>query len=188
MNKKRPAIITAFMTMALIWAIVISSHAADHHIIMKIEGMNCDICPLAVKKSLMEVEGVKAVIHSPDNENTLIVADESTSAQLLINAVKKAGSYTPAILEGNINGCTQVTSTSSMSTDGQLSEEGTEIRRMSSEELMNQLNKGEKTVIIDVRSVNSYKLQHITGSISIPFKEIASRLDEFSPDQDIVFY
>lgn len=44
------------------------------------------------------------------------------------------------------------------------------------------------TVILDVRPVLEYEQGHIAGARSIPVEELSARLDELSPEQEIVAY
>jgi hypothetical protein len=62
------------------------------------------------------------------------------------------------------------------------------VPRISPEDIKGLLDNGEQILIVDVRSVNAFKAQHIAGAISVPLKEVESRLDEFPLDQEIVFY
>ncbi len=62
------------------------------------------------------------------------------------------------------------------------------IHRIAPEDLKGRLDNGEAILIVDVRSVNAFKTQHIAGAISVPLKEVESRLDEFPLEQEIVFY
>lgn len=62
------------------------------------------------------------------------------------------------------------------------------IERITPENLKGLLDNGAAIIIVDVRSLNAFKKQHIAGAISIPLKEIESRLDELPREQEIVFY
>ena len=62
------------------------------------------------------------------------------------------------------------------------------VSRMSPENLKARLDNGELILIVDVRSVNAYKVQHIAGAISVPLKKVELHLHEFPLDQEIVFY
>ncbi len=62
------------------------------------------------------------------------------------------------------------------------------VPRISPEDLKARLDKGEQILIVDVRSVRAFKVQHIEGAISVPLKEVESNLDTFPRDWDIVFY
>ena len=53
--------------------------------------------------------------------------------------------------------------------------------------LLERVNKGEVTVL-DVRPVEEYSAGHIPGAISVPLKELETRLSELSGDQEIVAY
>ena len=63
-----------------------------------------------------------------------------------------------------------------------------EVPRISAEELKDRLDNGEAILIVDARSTIAFEMEHITGAISVPGREVESRLDEFPRDQDIVFY
>jgi hypothetical protein len=62
------------------------------------------------------------------------------------------------------------------------------VPRISPEDLKGRLDNGESILIVDVRSVNAFKVEHIAGAISVPLKQVESRLDEFPLDRDIVLY
>jgi 3-mercaptopyruvate sulfurtransferase SseA len=64
----------------------------------------------------------------------------------------------------------------------------TEVKRMLSKDLKGLLDKGVTVVIVDVRSADDYKNQHITGAISVPLNEVESRLIKLPPETNIVFY
>ncbi len=54
-------------------------------------------------------------------------------------------------------------------------------------ELLDRLRHGSVTVI-DVRPIEEYRAGHIQGAISVPLKELASRLGELSRNKEIVAY
>lgn len=62
------------------------------------------------------------------------------------------------------------------------------VPRISAEDLKYRLDRGEKILIVDVRSTKAYNTQHIAGAISVPVKEVKLRLNEFQRDHEIVFY
>jgi len=64
---------------------------------------------------------------------------------------------------------------------------GDGVRRMTTAELRDALEKG-TAVVVDVRSAESYKMSHIKGSLNIPEGEIVARKDEMPRDKTIVFY
>jgi rhodanese-related sulfurtransferase len=70
----------------------------------------------------------------------------------------------------------------------QIPSNDTEVPRISPETLKKRIDSGEDILTVDVRSVNSYRAQHIPGAISVPFKKVKARLDEFPRDKHIVFY
>jgi 3-mercaptopyruvate sulfurtransferase SseA len=64
---------------------------------------------------------------------------------------------------------------------------GDGVRRITTAELRDALEKG-TAIVVDVRSAESYKQAHIKGSLSIPEPEIVSRKDELPRDKTIVLY
>jgi len=64
---------------------------------------------------------------------------------------------------------------------------GDGVRRITTAELHDALEKG-TAVVVDVRSVEAYKVAHIKGALSIPETEIVKRKDELPRDKTIVFY
>jgi hypothetical protein len=73
-------------------------------------------------------------------------------------------------------------------TEGQIPTMRSEVPRISPEELKARLDNGEAIVVVDARTSYEFETAHIAGAISVPSFEVASRLDEFPRDQDIVFY
>jgi mercuric ion binding protein len=70
-----------------------------HYVVMEIEGMTCPLCPVAIKKSLSRVKGVRDVNVSLREGKAWLNVDESVSNKNLIDAVKNAGSYKGRVLE-----------------------------------------------------------------------------------------
>ena len=64
---------------------------------------------------------------------------------------------------------------------------GDGVRRITTAELHDALEKG-TAVVVDVRSAETYKQAHIKGALSIPEPEIVSRKDELPRDKTIVLY
>ncbi len=94
MIKKWIVIIIAFLLASVIYV-----EAAEQNVVMEIEGMFCPLCPLAVKKSLSKVEGVKDVKVSLKEKKAWLTVEESVTDKTLIEAVKKAGSYKGTVIE-----------------------------------------------------------------------------------------
>jgi 3-mercaptopyruvate sulfurtransferase SseA len=61
------------------------------------------------------------------------------------------------------------------------------IKRMTLEEARAAVEKG-AAVIIDVRDAESYKANHIKGSINIPYADIGNRIKDLPKDKTAVFY
>lgn len=64
---------------------------------------------------------------------------------------------------------------------------GPDTDQVSREQLLRRVDSGQATVI-DVRPAEEYAAGHIPGAVSIPVEELADRLAELPPDQEIVAY
>lgn len=60
-------------------------------------------------------------------------------------------------------------------------------RRVTADELKKMLDSG-KAVVYDTRAKSAYDAEHIKGSLSMPFNEVAERAGELPKDKLIVFY
>jgi 3-mercaptopyruvate sulfurtransferase SseA len=61
------------------------------------------------------------------------------------------------------------------------------VRRITTVELRDALDKG-TAIVIDTRPLESYKQNHIKGSISVPLDQVANRITELPRDKMIVAY
>lgn len=87
--KKRKIWIVTFALLVLL--ITVGAWAAEQKVEMKISGMTCSLCALAVHKSLSAVKGVEDVNVSYKEKRARFTADEKVSDDVLMKAVKKAG-------------------------------------------------------------------------------------------------
>lgn len=62
-----------------------------------------------------------------------------------------------------------------------------EARRVTPDELKKMLDAG-KAVVYDTRPKSAYDAEHIKGSLSMPFNEVADRAGELPKGKTIVFY
>jgi 3-mercaptopyruvate sulfurtransferase SseA len=62
-----------------------------------------------------------------------------------------------------------------------------EAKRVTVDEVRKMLDAG-KAVIYDTRAKEAYEQEHIKGSLSMPFGEVANRVGELPKDKTIVFY
>jgi len=62
-----------------------------------------------------------------------------------------------------------------------------EARRVTVEEVKKMLDAG-KAVIYDTRAKGAYDAEHIKGSLSLPFDQVAAHVEELPKDKTIVFY
>ncbi|NOX26333.1 MAG: heavy-metal-associated domain-containing protein [Deltaproteobacteria bacterium] len=75
--------------------------AAGQHVVIKIQGMTCNLCSIAVKKSLAGIDGVAKVEISRQDKQGKLTVDESVTDEQLLSAIKKAGPYKGKIIERN---------------------------------------------------------------------------------------
>lgn len=75
---------------------------ADQIFKIKVDGMLCKMCPLAVKKSLKQVKGVKKVKVDFNKKLAVVKAENFVKPQELLNAIKKASKYTGHKYKGKI--------------------------------------------------------------------------------------
>jgi 3-mercaptopyruvate sulfurtransferase SseA len=62
-----------------------------------------------------------------------------------------------------------------------------EARRVTVDEVRKMLDAG-KAVIYDTRAKEAYEQEHIKGSLSMPYGEVAQRAGELPKDKTVVFY
>src|SRR4051794_190677 len=62
-----------------------------------------------------------------------------------------------------------------------------EARRVTVDELKKMLDAG-KAVIYDTRAKGAYDAEHIKGSLSLPFDQVAAHIEELPKDKTVVFY
>ncbi len=72
---------------------------ADKVFVIDVEGMYCKMCPVAVKKAISQLEGVKWVKAYLDNKMAVVVAEENVKGKDILNAISKAGDYKGRILD-----------------------------------------------------------------------------------------
>ncbi len=76
--------------------------AAEQNVIMEIEGLTCPLCPIAVKKALSNVEGVRDIMVSLDDGKAWLIVRDSVTDETLSDAVKKAGPYKGRVIQRTI--------------------------------------------------------------------------------------
>ena len=59
-------------------------------------------------------------------------------------------------------------------------------KRTSAEQLQQALDKGTKTMVIDVRSPQEFSTGHIPGAVNIPADELAAQLEKMKVSRDTV--
>lgn len=72
---------------------------AAQQVVMDIKGMTCELCPVAIKKSLEKVTGVKNVKVSFEDKKARLTVDDAVTDKTLEEAVRKVGAYTGKVVE-----------------------------------------------------------------------------------------
>ena len=84
------------LILILVWLMIMfPAHgiAAEQKVEIEITGMTCSLCTVAVKKSLSEINGIKDIKVSYQDERAIFFTDDSISDKVLTEAVEKAGVY-----------------------------------------------------------------------------------------------
>jgi mercuric ion binding protein len=79
---------------AILLAVVASStaFAETTTVTLSVPGMNCDLCPLTIKKAISRVPGVASVEASYEKKQAVVTFDDSkTSVEALMKATANAG-------------------------------------------------------------------------------------------------
>ncbi len=71
---------------------------AEKVFVIDVEGMTCKLCPIAVKKAVEKVRGVKWVSASLKNRVAVVVAEDSVSEKKILEVIQKAGNYRGTII------------------------------------------------------------------------------------------
>lgn len=74
------------------------------------------------------------------------------------------------------------------STPPSVPDSGSDVPRISLEQLKEKLDAGADIVIVDVRSKEDFDEGHIPGAVSIPWEEIEARYTELPRDKEIITY
>ncbi len=72
---------------------------ADKVFVIDVEGMYCKMCPVAVKKAIGQLEGVKWVKAYLENKMAIVIAEEGVEANEILKAISGAGNYKGKILD-----------------------------------------------------------------------------------------
>lgn len=72
---------------------------AVQQVVMDIKGMTCELCPIAIKKSLEKVKGVKSVKVSFEEKKARLIVEDVVNDKALEEAVRKAGGYSGKVVE-----------------------------------------------------------------------------------------
>jgi mercuric ion binding protein len=72
---------------------------AEQIFTIKVEGMTCKMCVLAIKKSLKDVKGVKKADVSLEKKRAVVITEDYVKPQQLLKAIQRAGMYKGTILK-----------------------------------------------------------------------------------------
>ena len=69
-----------------------TAFAETKTVTLSVPGMNCDLCPLTIKKAISKVPGVASVEASYEKKQVVVTFDDSkASVEALMNATANAG-------------------------------------------------------------------------------------------------
>lgn len=69
-----------------------TAFAETKTVTLSVPGMNCDLCPLTIKKAISRVPGVASVEASYEKKQAVVTFDDSkTSVEALMKATANAG-------------------------------------------------------------------------------------------------
>ncbi len=85
----------------LVLLLTVGYALAAQQVVMDIKGMTCELCPVAIKKSLEKVAGVKSVKVSFEDKKARLTVDDAVNDKTLEEAVRKAGNYTVKVIGRN---------------------------------------------------------------------------------------
>ena len=77
--------------------IPLSVLAAEKQVEIDIQGMTCNLWPIAIKKSLSGVEGVSKVNVSYKEGIGIVTSEQTVPEENLLQAIKRAGPYSGTI-------------------------------------------------------------------------------------------
>ena len=66
---------------------------AEKVFVIDVEGMTCKMCPIAVKKAISQVKGVRWVKTSLKNRVAVVVAEDRVKEEDILKAIERAGAY-----------------------------------------------------------------------------------------------
>ncbi len=72
---------------------LLSFSFAQKVLVIDVEGMTCKVCPIAVRKAILEVKGVKWVKTSLKNRVAVVVAEDYVEERSILRAIMSAGAY-----------------------------------------------------------------------------------------------
>ena len=72
---------------------LVSFSFAEKVLVIDVEGMTCKLCPIAVKKAISRVKGVKWVKTSLKNRIAVVVTEDNVKEDEVLRAIPRAGNY-----------------------------------------------------------------------------------------------
>ncbi len=70
----------------------------DKLLVIDIDGMYCRMCPIAIRKAILKVKGVKWVKTSLKNEMAVVVTEDNVKEEEVLRAIRMAGNYDGKII------------------------------------------------------------------------------------------
>jgi mercuric ion binding protein len=91
------------VVIAVLFMVPVNGSTAEQQVVIDIQGMTCELCPIAIKKSLSRVEGVKNVKISFKEKTGWVTVNETVTDQELLEAITKPGDFSGTIRERTSN-------------------------------------------------------------------------------------
>lgn len=88
--KLRSVVLASAMTLASM--ALLPAHAGSRTVTLSVPGMDCEVCPITIRKALKKVDGVEKVTASFEKKEAVVTFDDArTSVDALRNATANAG-------------------------------------------------------------------------------------------------
>jgi len=92
-----------YLLVILFLLVPVTILAAEEQVVVDIQGMTCNLCEIAIKKSLAGVEGVSKIKVSRKEKKGWLTVEKSVSDEQILTAIKRAGPYKAIIKERTVN-------------------------------------------------------------------------------------
>ncbi len=77
---------------------MVSLSFAEEVFVIDVEGMTCEMCQIAVKRAISQINGVKRLLTSLNNTIAVVIAQDGTKEDLLLKAISNTGNYKGTVI------------------------------------------------------------------------------------------